>query len=191
MQNTRLIFLRHADTQKDPSINAAEWGLSEKGKQQAEEASKLRIMDAVDVIYVSEEPKTSLTVEPLAKRLSEEVQALSAFNEVKRGDKFLTKEEFEQEKVKQLTDLSYQAFGGETGEQALERFKKGIDQVVVENTGKTVLIVTHGTVLNIYFAHLLNANAELPDRWSKTAFCAVGVIENSEVVQDIISPVKE
>ncbi len=191
MQNTRLIFLRHADTQKDPSVNAAEWGLSEQGKQQAEEVSKLPIMDAIDVIYVSEEPKTSLTVEPLAKRLGEEVQVLPAFNEVKRGDKFLTKEEFEQEKVKQLTDLSYPAFGGETGTQALERFRQGIEQVTAENAGKTILIVTHGTVLNIYFADLLNAYAELPDRWNKTAFCAVGVIENGEIVQDIISPVEE
>ncbi len=53
MQNTRLIFLRHADTQKDPSVNAAMWGLSEKGKQQAEEAV---IAELCETIYSLKSP---------------------------------------------------------------------------------------------------------------------------------------
>ena len=73
---TKIIFLRHADTQKDPAINAALWGLSEKGQQQAEEVSKNSIMDEVDIIYTSEEKKTSLTVEPIAKKLSKETYRL-------------------------------------------------------------------------------------------------------------------
>jgi broad specificity phosphatase PhoE len=185
METTKLIFLRHAHTQKDPLINAAKWGLSEDGKQQAENVLKMSIMEFVDVIYVSEEQKTFLTVEPLAKKINKKPQPLSFFNEVKRGDKFLTKEEFESEKVKQLTNLSYAAFDGETGIEALARFKAGIDFVVGENKNKTILIVTHGTILNIYFANLLNAYNELPDRWDRTNFCAVGVVEHGKVVQDI------
>lgn len=186
MEKTKIIFLRHADTQKDPNVNAALWGLSEEGKKQAEKAANLPVMDEIDVIYVSEEKKTALTVEPLAKKLGKELIPLSFFNEVKRGDKFLTKEEFESEKVKQLTDLDYPAFGGETGKEALTRFKEGVEQVAKENIGKTILIVTHGTVLNIYFADLLNAYDELPVRWQKTTFCAYGVVEDGKVVKDII-----
>lgn len=188
MSDTKLIFLRHADTEKNPSVNAAEWGLSEKGQQQAVETSRLPIMESVDVIYVSEEQKTLLTVTPLAEKLSKETCPLAAFNEVKRGDKFLTKEEFEAEKVKQLEDLSYQAFGGESGIEALTRFKQGIEKVTKDHHGKTILVVTHGTVLNIYFAELLNVYAELPKRWSKTPFCAVGFVVNNTVLQDIINP---
>src|ERR1035437_6254601 len=109
MKTTQLIFLRHAHTQKDPLINAAKWGLSGDGKQQTRKVSEMPIMNSVDVIYVSEEQKTFLTVEPLAKKLNKNPQTLQFFNEVKRGDKFLTKEEFELEKVKQLTNLSYAA----------------------------------------------------------------------------------
>ncbi len=29
---TKIIFLRHADTEKDPNLNASQWGLSDKGK---------------------------------------------------------------------------------------------------------------------------------------------------------------
>jgi hypothetical protein len=31
MKTTKLIFLRHADTHKDPDQNPAQWGLSEEG----------------------------------------------------------------------------------------------------------------------------------------------------------------
>lgn len=186
MENTKIIFLRHADTQKDPNLNAALWGLSEEGKKQAEAVTNNQAMHDIDVIYVSEEKKTALTVEPLAKRLEKEITPLAFFDEVKRGDKFLTKEEFEAEKVKQLEDLEYQAFGGESGKEALARFKQGVEQVSKENTGKTILIVTHGTVLNLYFADLLNAYDKLPERWKNTAFCAYGVVENGKVVKDIV-----
>lgn len=186
MRKTKIIFLRHAHTQKDPNLNAALWGLSEEGKKQAERVANLPIMNEVDVIYVSEEKKTYLTVEPLAKKLRKEAIPLSFFNEVKRGDKFLTKEEFESEKVKQLTDLDYHAFDGESGNEALARFKQGINQILKENVGETILVVTHGTILNIYFADLLNAYDKLPERWQKTAFCAYGIIENGKVIKDII-----
>ena len=187
MKKIKIIFLRHADTQKDPNLNAALWELSEEGKKQAEEIVNLPIMSEVDIIYVSEEKKTTLTVKPLAKKLGKEIVPSAFFDEVKRGDKFLTKEEFEAEKVKQLKDLDYHAFGGESGNEALVRFKQGVEQVSKENTNKTILIVTHGTVLNIYFAYLLNAYDQLPERWQKTAFSAYGVVEDGKVAKDIIS----
>lgn len=185
MKTTQLIFLRHAYPEKDPLINAAKWSLSEEGKLQAQKVSEMPIINFVDVIYVSEENKTFLTVEPLAKKLNKKPQPLSYFNEVKRGDKFLTKEEFKLEKVKQLLDLSYTAFDGESGMEALLRFKQGVEFVTKENNNKTILIVTHGTILNIYFANLLNVYENLPSRWDKTNFCAIGIVENDKVVQDI------
>lgn len=185
MNTTKIIFLRHADTQKNPSINAVLWGLSEKGKKQAEEVSKLPIMNTVDIIYVSEEQKTSLTIKLLSKKLGKKIYPLYFFNEVKRGDKFLAKEDFEAEKVKQLTDLSYHAFNGESGKEALNRFKKGVIQAIEQNKEKTILIVTHGTVLNIYFAYLLKIYSQLLKRWKNTTFCAYGVVENMVVIKDI------
>jgi len=186
MERRKIIFLRHADTEKDSNIKTALWGLSEEGKRQAEKAANLPVMQDVDLIYVSEEKKTVLTAEPLVKKLGKKTKALGFFDEVKRGDKFLTKEKFEVEKIKQLTNLDYHAFGGESGKEALARFKQGIDLVSKKNVDKTILIVTHGTILNIYFADLLDACDLLPERWKKTAFCSYGVTEDGKVVKDII-----
>ncbi len=183
---TRIIFLRHADTKKDPNTNATLWELSDQGEKQAEEVSKNPIMDTVDTIYVSEELKTALTVQPIAQKLSKNIHGLSFFNEVKRGNKFLNKEDFEAEKKHQLANLSYCAFNGESGLEALARFKKGVSEVVGQNEGKTILIVTHGTILNIYFADLLGAHSTLLERWEKTSFCAYGIEENGKILKDII-----
>ncbi len=136
---------------------------------------------------VSEEIKTTLTVEPLVKKLQKNVKVLANFNEVKRGDKFLTKEEFELEKVKQLSDLDYHAFGGESCNEALIRFKRGVDQTINSHQGENILVVTHGTVLNLYFTDLFNAQNQLPERWHKTSFCAYGIVEDEKVIKDIIT----
>jgi len=184
---TRFIFLRHAETQKDQNLNAALWVLSEIGTDQALKATTLSVFDAVDVIYTSEEIKTTLTIEPLAKKLEKKIEILANFNEVKRGDTFLTKEEFELEKVKQLSDLEYHAFGGESCREALTRFENGVDQILQLHQGKIILVVTHGTVLNLYFANLLNVQNKLPERWHKTSFCAYGIVENNKILRDIIT----
>lgn len=186
MATTKIIFLRHADTQKDPAVHASQWGLSPAGSEAAERLAVDATLMAAQAIYVSEEPKTALTAGPLASALGIEPVADAAFNEVARGEKFLSKEDFEAEKKRQLEDLEYAAFNGETGREALARFKEGVERAVAAHPGKTVLITTHGTVLNLYFADLLGKNAELPERWNKTAFCAYGVVEDGSVTKDIV-----
>lgn len=187
MEQQKIIFLRHADTQKNPNVNAALWGLSDEGKLQADTVADMPVMQEVDVIYVSEEDKTSLTVSPLALRLGLKPTIMPEFNEVKRGDAFLTKEEFEAEKTKQLIDLDYPAFGGESSSAALLRFSQGVKEISTRHPEGTILIVTHGTVLNLYFASLLQANEMLPERWKKTSFVAYGIVKDGKVVKDIIS----
>lgn len=186
MLPTTIVFLRHAETQKDKTINAAQWILSDVGSKQAIEASELEIMKNINVIYTSEEIKTILTAKPIAEKNNLHINSLNNFNEVQRGDKFFSKEEFEAEKEKQLIDLDYNAFSGESGNEALLRFKTGVLKVFKENQEKTILIVTHGTILNIYFASALNVLSELPTRWQKTQFCAFGVMTDWRIVKDIV-----
>jgi broad specificity phosphatase PhoE len=187
MNRTRFIFLRHAETKKNPDINAAEWELSDLGKLQAEEAASLKDLLDATAIYASDEKKTVLTAEPLARKLNLQINELANFSEVKRGDKFLSKEAFEQEKVKQLLDLDYKAFDGESGNDAMKRFEQGVATLSSMHPNETVLIATHGTILNIYFASKLQKINELPERWKKTKFCANGIIEDDKIVKDIIS----
>jgi len=106
---------------------------------------------------------------------------------VKRGDIFLSKEQFDEEKKRQLTDLTYHAFNRESCEEALSRFKDGVSNIVKDNEGKIILVVTHGTILNLFFASLLNIGIDgLNELWKKTDFCAYGIVEGNTVKKDII-----
>lgn len=180
-----IIFVRHCDTLKDPNKNASFWELSDAGKEQATNLAKNNLLQKAELIYASNEIKTSLSITPLAQKLNLNILINEDLGEVRRGDKFLSKEEFELEKNKQLEDLNYPAFGGETGNDALERFEKAINQIILENKEKTIIIVSHGTILNLYFAKLLNKFDELKDRWSQTKFGAIGIVDEGKVIKDI------
>ncbi len=186
MKEPKIIFLRHAETEKDSQTHPSLWILSEAGQKQAEDFSRLDICKEIDSIYISNEKKALLTAEPVCRKTGKNPIAMSFFNEVQRGDKFFSKEEFEEEKKKQLLDLDYQAFGGESGHEALLRFTEGIEKIMANSPDKTVLIVTHGTILNIYFADLLGQSDILYERWQQTPFCAFGVLEGGKIIQDII-----
>lgn len=182
----KIIFLRHAETEKDPTVNAADWILSEQGMADACAIAALDSMSEVECIFSSTERKAILTATPLAEKLALSIIPLPGFDEVRRGDTFLSHEAFEAEKERQLLDMEYAAFGGETGTEALERFEKAIAAVSNEYPDKTILIVTHGTVLNMYFAVLQNAHDTIIDRWKDTPFCAYGIVENGKVTKDIV-----
>ncbi len=183
---TKIIFLRHAETEKDPNVNAKEWGLSKEGEENARKILSIPELMEVDRIYSSCEKKAFLTVKPIANKLQKEIIQLSFFDEIKRGDKFLSKEDFEKEKHLQLEDIDYHAFNGESGREALLRFKEGVERTKEECKEETVIIATHGTILNFYFADILNAQKEIFKRWEKTGFCSYGIVKEGKVIKDII-----
>lgn len=173
-----IIFIRHADTQKDPSISARDWTLSEKGFEQAQQLTDNPDFLSIQHFFVSSEQKTKLTIHPLADKLGllDFITTEPDFDELKRGTMFLSKEEFEKEKKLQLENLDYKAVDSESCNEALTRFKLGINRVL-SRSEQTVAVVSHGTILNCYFADILDCNNELPKRWLNTPFACYGIIE--------------
>lgn len=184
---TKIIFLRHAKTQADPTQHAKEWKLSDLGYQQAIEFVNNQDAAGIDVIYTSDEEKSVLTAKPIAEKLGKEITRIPGLNEVKRGDAFLSDEEFEIEKRRQLENWEYTPSNGESSDEALTRFEKSLKEIEEKNQNKTVLIVSHGTILNLYFAKITGTKNHIFDRWQKSAFCAYGIVENNMVIKDIVS----
>ena len=48
-----------------------------------------------------------------------------------------------------------------------------------------ILISSHGIVINLHFAKVLNQLDIVYDRWKQTTFCDFGIIKNGLVVKDI------
>lgn len=183
---TTIIFLRHADTEKNPNQNAKQWGLSANGREQAERFVDDPICDSIEVIYSSNESKSILTATPVADKLHIEILRDGGFNEVARGDTYLSDEDFALEKQRQLDDWDHPAQGGETGNQALDRFELSVRNIAQKHAGKVILVVSHGTILNLYFAKITNPKEQTFARWERTGFCSYGIVENGVVVKDIV-----
>lgn len=182
----KYFFLRHAETLKDPSVHAKDWLLTPDALNVINEYVNSGKFSGVNMIVASTENKAVATAKPIAKNLNLEIMELEEIKEIGRSNKFLTDEEFLVQKRKQMTDLDTEVDGGESGRNALNRFKAGIAKLEETNTGKTILVVTHGTVMSLYFAELTNNLATAFERWQALPFCAVGIIENGVVTQDIV-----
>lgn len=180
------IFLRHAETKKDPDKPAVEWGLADEALRALEDHVAHGVFANTSVIVTSTEPKAIATAAPLSTLLGVAPSTNKSFNEVARGTAFLSDQEFLNQKRKQLTDLDYIADGSESGRVALQRFILGVQELDKSHTDKTILIVTHGTIMSIYFASLLDRLDHVFERWSKLLFCAVGIVADNKVVRDII-----
>ena len=185
MKNT-YILIRHAEPKKEPDKHPTKWILSKKGKKEAENLCEI-LDNKIDLLYSSEEIKAQETIKPLSNKLNLEINLSSFFNEQKRGSKYLTKEEFMSLKKKKLENQNYNPDNGESSEQSLRRFKEGINNLDKKYNNKTIIIASHGTVLSLYFANLLDKESEIFERWNHMDFCAYGIVKQNKVIKDIIS----
>jgi len=185
--NNEFVFLRHAETERDSSVNAIHWKLTEEGANHAKKISNDDVFLNVDIIFSSEEDKAYSTALPIAEKNALSVIKDKAFNELRRGDKFLSNEDFDRLKREKLTDLDCAFDGGETGREALTRFKEAISMIDKENSGKKIVIVSHGTILSLYFFELMNYSGDIFSRWKKMEFCAWGIVIGGRIVKDIVN----
>lgn len=185
MKNTYL-FLRHAETIKDPNKHPKDWDLTTDSLEQVHKYISEGKFRDVTKIYASTEPKAVATGKPISQDLNLSINEMEEFVEVKREKTFLSDEEFLAQKKRELENLEKIENGVESGRSALERFLRGIEILESEFTGETILIITHGTVLSIYFADMLGKQNEIFERWQNLRFCALGQIEKGIVVKDIV-----
>ncbi len=186
MANNILIFLRHAETKVDRKVKNSEWSLTDKGKLDALNIAKSNIFDGTDNIIASTEKKAYKTIYPFAEKLKKKVLREADLNEImKDHGKFLeTKEYFTTMKLCMINkDQSFNNW--ETANKALERFSKKIEEIDYEYDDKKILIVSHGGVINLYFAKILGKLENVFDRAQTNTFCDYGIIQNKKVIKDI------
>ena len=184
MKNT-FIFLRHAKTVPDLDKHATKWSIDEKSHVELEKLSKETIFKKVELIYSSKEQKAIQTAKPFSETLNIEIQILQGLEELQRGASYLSKEDFEKLKRTKLEERDSSLDGGETANECLERFASTIKKIDSLHENKHILIVSHGTVLSLYFSHLKNDFSNIFEYWKNMPFCSVGIVEDSKILRDI------
>ncbi len=187
MSNNTFIFLRHAETKVDSNIKISHWILTKKGKNDAFNISKLKLFDDVDIIISSNEDKAYQTAYPLSEKLHKEIIRDENLNEIIRDHgRFIKNKEEYLKNMKLCVENRNQRFNNwETGNHALERFSKRIEEIDSKYSNKKILIAAHGGVINLYFAKILGELDKIFERMLTNTFCDYGIIQNGKVLKDI------
>lgn len=185
--NNTFIFLRHGQTLKDPRVTAVEWGLTDEAKSSLNNLIEDPIFEKIDHLYSSTESKAKKTAEPFAKKFSLKVEVLDGLDEVHRGEVYLSDDEFKRLKQEKLEDRDSNLDRGETSNEALSRFINAISEIDSKHHSESILVVSHGTVLALFFSHIKNDFSNIFDYWENMEFCAIGIIKGGEIVKDISS----
>lgn len=186
MPNNTLIFLRHAESHVDRDQAISKWDLSKNGQKDALKITELKFFQDVDIIISSQEEKAHKTVLPLANKLGKGIQRDEMLNELNRDNgKFLEQEEYSVTMRNCLTDRTQSFNNWETANSALVRFSQKIEEIDSKFSNKKLLIVSHGCVINLFFAMILGKLDNLYNRTLSNTFCDYGIITNGRVTKDI------
>lgn len=185
--NNKIFFFRHGKTLVDNTIPIADWILTPDGKRNALKVVETGVFDSVDIIFSSEEIKAVQTAQPLAKRLNKNIIQVKELGELYRPTGHLISlDKYNELKKKMYSDFDFSDDGWETLNHALARFKSAVAKIDALYENKTLLLVTHGTVMTLFFASLQNSLDNMYYRWKSLGFCDWGCIKNGLVTKDIL-----
>jgi broad specificity phosphatase PhoE len=152
MPNT-LILIRHSQSQPEPERPASQWPLTEEGRRRCIALAPRLAAYPPDVIVTSRERKAGETGALVAAQLGLSVTETEGLHEhLRERVGWLSNQEFEQAVTAFFTRPDELVFGEETAGQAGARFDTAVRNVLASHPGKTVAIVSHGTVITLFVA---------------------------------------
>ena len=157
-----LILVRHSLPVIVPGEDAADWRLSDEGRDRAAELAEKLAGYRPSHIASSDEPKASETAGLLAARLGVPIALNPGLREHdRRGAPY-----FGDERAFQATMARFFAapgelvFGRETAAHALARFTAAVSRVIAQSAAdRDIMVVTHGTVMALYLASVTGGDA--------------------------------
>ena len=189
---TRFIFIRHASPIIDKSLSPREWILSKEGEKQVVQLTREGVVHQIDLLVSSQERKAILTAEGIRNALDHkkipEIITDKRLNEVDRtkGPFFDTFHEFKTNVKKTFIERDKSFFTWEPIESAVARIIDCIDELQTKYSTKhkTIGIVSHGTIISLYFAKVgeyYDNPAQIIEKWENMPFCAWGLIAEGKI----------
>jgi broad specificity phosphatase PhoE len=153
--NKYLILVKHSLPEIIKELPANKWKLSKQGQARAHELAVQLDCYQPEVIVSSNEPKAKETAEIIARKCQLELHTIGDLHEHDRSNEsYLSKDEF-QASIRELFQQSnVLIFGRETANQAHARFTRSVHSILNNHANKTVVIVSHGTVIALFVARL-------------------------------------
>jgi len=160
MTGASLILVRHGRPAIDPDTPPTTWPLCAEGRAAVEALAEKLVTYRPVAVATSPEPKAKETADIIAARLGLTVDIDPGLHEHKRRHlSFGTEADF-RDKIARIFASPNQPVGGiETALEACDR----LAETLARHKARPLVAVTHGTVLSLYVAKLLDLDAH--DLW--------------------------
>jgi broad specificity phosphatase PhoE len=152
-----LILIKHSQPAIVPGVPAAEWVLSDEGRQRCVPLAAALAAYAPGALVSSEEPKAVETAHLVAVRLGLPHSAAPGLHEhVRRSAAYTAPAEFHASVAALFAHPSELVYGDETADEAHVRFVAAVAGIMGDaaqsRPGRAVAIVAHGTVISLFVA---------------------------------------
>lgn len=152
MGRSRILLIRHARPEMVEGVPARAWRLSDAGREAARALARDIDVGTARVVYSSTEPKALETAQIVADLAGLSVVPDERLGEHRRGTVEAIADDLSFRKRVEgvLRDPDSDTFGEETGAQAVRRFTAAMTEIVDEEMGRDVIVVSHGTVIALF-----------------------------------------
>jgi len=172
-----LYLVRHPETRIDLSIPSCQWSLSEEGMRQAQRLARQPFWRQVSMIYASDEPKAVTTARVVAANTGLSWQTRACLGELdRRGYQPPDIAAYRSAVTRMFSNPEESIRGWETRARAEERIATCAQELVAENAGATIAIISHGIILTILVAHLTGLS-ERYEFWREMGFASVAELD--------------
>lgn len=183
-----LILVKHSAPQVEEDRPANTWKLSGEGQLRAHRLAEQLESFEPEVLVSSAEPKAKETANIVASHLQLDVHILPDLHEHDRSNvPYLSHDVFQisiRDFFQQPDEL---VFGRETANQTHARFYRTAHSVLNDHRNKTVVIVTHGTVISLFVSRLTgSSDLELWNKLGLPSFVAMDLHSNTLIVRSTI-----
>ncbi len=161
---TRVFMVRHGATvlsAEDRFAGATDVDLSDEGREQTRRLAERLAGEEISTIFASPLGRTIETAKILAAPHNLEVETREGLREISHGRwEQMTRREVEQKFPEEAAEwekdpYTFAPAGGESGVQVIARALPLLIDLVRENSGKTILIVSHKATIRLLLSSLL------------------------------------
>lgn len=180
-----LILVKHSLPQVEVDLPAHTWKLSPEGKLRAHRLAEKLESFTPEVVVSSNESKAQETANILANHFQLNMQIVPDLHEHDRSNEsYLSQDAFQASIRDFFQNPDSPVFGKEAANQAYTRFYQAVHSVLSEYRDKTIIIVTHGTVISLFVSRLTGiSDLELWQQLGLPSFIAMDLHSSTVIVR--------
>jgi broad specificity phosphatase PhoE len=190
-----LVLVRHAEpvrVEGGHGKGPADPALTPRGREQAQRLAAWLAHEQVDVVCASPLTRARETAAPVAEVAGVDLEIVDGIAEWDaESDEYIPVEE-----LRELKDHRWQAMiegrwtetGGVDPAVFQQQLVPAVEEIIERNAGRRVVAVTHGGVINVYLAHLLDIDQYL---WFHPEYTSISRVHASRAGVRSIGTVNE